>query len=125
VSQEKRNEEGKLVLDKGWQVKGAVQNSRGRFRLEILHIEGSIDLYGVTLNQHSLDNLFARRLLENWAILQAEYVERLRPLNRGISQTGRDMHRRLPRPKSQGSRAQVGSYVDPQKEIDKMRGGSL
>jgi hypothetical protein len=122
-SQEKRNRDGELILDKMWQVKGAVQNSRGELRLEILHIEGSIDLHGITLNQHSLDDLFARRLLENWAIFHAEYVEKLRPLNRGISQTGKDLRRLLL--KSQRNRASLGSYVDPQQEIDKMRGESL
>ena len=95
VNREKRSSGGQLILDKGWQVRGAVQNSGGKFLLESLHIDGSINLFGVTLNQQSLDDPFARRLLENWAILHAEYAENMHPLNRGISQSGKDLLRKL------------------------------
>jgi hypothetical protein len=94
-NKEKRSKSGELLMDKGWRVRGAIQNSHGEFRLEILHIEGSIDLHGVTLNQHSFDDPFVRRLLENWTILYAEYGEKLHPLNRGVSQGGKDLFRKL------------------------------
>jgi hypothetical protein len=89
--QEKRKK-GELVDYSGWQVRGSIQNSRGEFSLQVLKIEDSISLLGVRLNQHSFDDLFARRLLENWAILYSEQIEHLYPLNRAISQGIRDLH---------------------------------
>jgi hypothetical protein len=92
---EKRGKTGELILDKGWRVQGGIQNSDGDLRLEILDIKGSINLNGITLNQHSLSDPFVRRLLENWTILHAKYVEKLYPKNCGISQEGKDLLRKL------------------------------
>jgi len=81
----------------GWSVRGAVQNWLGQCRLQQLKIEGAVKICGVVLNQHSLDDLFARLLLESWAILHSERFENLRPLNRdiptGIHQSTKDLLR--------------------------------
>jgi hypothetical protein len=50
---------------------------------------------GVRLNQHDFDDLFARRLLENWAILYSEQIDHFYSLNRAISQGSRDLHRMM------------------------------
>src|ERR1035441_8019767 len=72
----------------GWSVRGAIQNSLGKCYLEYLIIEGAINMCGVELNQHSFDDLFARLLLENWAIFQSEQhkeqIDNLYPRNRDI-----------------------------------------
>jgi hypothetical protein len=83
------------TLPGGWWVRGAVRKSGGDLRLEILKIEGCVNIAGITLSQSSLDDVFARRLLENWAILYARDTEGLRPYNRGISQSGKDLLRKL------------------------------
>jgi len=86
--------DGSAKVESGWSVRGAVQNSIGKCHLQYLTIEGAIKIYGVELNRHSSDDLFARLLLENWAILHSERVEKLRPLNRdiptGIHQSTKD-----------------------------------
>ena len=78
----------------GWSVRGAIQNSLGQYYLQRLTIEGAVNICGVVLNQHSLDDLFARLLLENWAVLYSERFETLRPRNRdiptGIHQSTKD-----------------------------------
>jgi hypothetical protein len=77
----------------GWWIRGAVQMSRGNFRLETLKIKGSIRFMGVILNQDDLQDPHARRLLENWAILHARNMENLYPYNCGISQGTKDFRR--------------------------------
>jgi hypothetical protein len=72
------------TLESGWSVRGAIQNSLGKCHLQYLTIEGSIDMCGVILDQHSFDDYFSRLLLENWAILHAEGFDGLRPRNRDI-----------------------------------------
>ncbi len=78
-------------------VRGAIQNSLGKCHLQYLTIEGSVDMCGVKLSQHSLEDYFSRLLLENWAIFHAERFENLRPLNRfirtGIHQGTKDFLR--------------------------------
>jgi hypothetical protein len=71
-------------MKSGWSVRGSVQNSLGKCHLQYLTIEGSVDICGVKLNQHSFEDYFARLLLENWAIFHAEGFEMLRSLNRNI-----------------------------------------
>jgi hypothetical protein len=68
----------------GWSVRGAIHNSLGKCHLQYLTIEGSVNMCGVKLNQHSFEDYFSRLLLENWAIFHAERFEELRPLNRDI-----------------------------------------
>ena len=82
-------------LPGGWWIRGAIQNSAGDFRLEVLKIRGSINIFGVILSDQSFDDPFARRLLKNWAILYARDVEKLHPYNRGVSQSGKDLRRKL------------------------------
>jgi hypothetical protein len=81
----------------GCSVRGAIQNSLGQCYLQRLTIEGAVKICGVILNQHSLDDHFARLLLENWAILHSERFQNLRPLNRdiptGIHQSTKDFLR--------------------------------
>jgi len=78
----------------GWSVRGAIQNSLGKCYLQYLTIEGAVKICGLELNQHDFDDLFARLLLENWAILHSEQFDNLRPLNRdiptGIHQSTKD-----------------------------------
>ena len=95
VPDDVRDRAGNLDLPGGWWIRGAIQRSGGNFRLEILKIDGFINFGGIVLSQASLDDPFARRLLENWAILHARDVEKLRPYNRGISQSGKDLFRKL------------------------------
>jgi hypothetical protein len=81
----------------GWSVRGAIQNSLKHCYLQQLAIEGAVRICGVVLNQNDLDDLFARFLLENWAILHSERIDKLRPRNRdiptGIHQGTKDFHR--------------------------------
>jgi hypothetical protein len=88
---EVRDSNGVLKLKSGWQVRGSVQNSNGKFSLEILTVEGFFDLNGVMLNEHSFDCPFARKLLENWAILSSERTDKLRLLNRGVRQSNKHL----------------------------------
>ncbi|MHB1701843.1 MAG: GIY-YIG nuclease family protein [Acidobacteriaceae bacterium] len=83
-TEEKRDLKGKVILETGWQVRGSVQNSRGNCTLQVLKFETSINVCGVILNQHSFDCPFARRLIENWAILCSQRLDKLRQLNRGV-----------------------------------------
>jgi hypothetical protein len=76
--------DGSAKVESGWSVRGAIQNSIGKCNLQHLTIEGSVNMCGVKLNQHSFDDLFARLLLENWAILHSERIDKLRPRNRDI-----------------------------------------
>jgi hypothetical protein len=75
-------------------VRGAIQNSLGKCYLQYLTIEGAVKICGVELNQHDFDDLFARLLLENWAILHSQKFDNLRPRNRaiptGIQQSTKD-----------------------------------
>ncbi len=82
-----RDKKGNLVLRSGWSVRGDIQRSDSNFTLQILMIEGAQNLKGVILNQHSFDDPFARRLLENWAICSQERNDHLRVKNRGVSQS--------------------------------------
>ena len=93
--EEKRDAKGAVILDAGWQVRGSIQNSHGKFSLQILNIEGSFNLCGVILNQHSFDDPFARKLLENWAILSSERLDKLHKLNRGISASNKNFARSI------------------------------
>lgn len=68
----------------GWSVRGAIQNSLGECSLQRLKIEGDVNFCGLTINQHDLDDLFVRLLVENWAILYSEQLDGLRPRNRDI-----------------------------------------
>jgi hypothetical protein len=70
--------------------RGAIQNSLGQYTLQRLTIVGSVKLCGVILNQNSFDDPFARRLLENWAILHSEQIDDLHALNHGIHQGSKD-----------------------------------
>jgi|WetSurMetagenome_2_1015567.scaffolds.fasta_scaffold68337_3 hypothetical protein len=76
--------DGSAKLESGWSVRGAIRNSIGKCYLQYLTIEGTVNMCGVELNQHSFDDLFARLLLENWAILHSERIDKLRPRNRDI-----------------------------------------
>jgi hypothetical protein len=110
----------------GWSVRGSIVRADGNFKLEVLAVEGAIDLNGVILNQHSFDDPFERTLLENWAIRSSELVDRLTPINRGISQSGKDFWNKLrsSRKKHTGSRSTseyLNSYVDPMQEIAHLR----
>jgi hypothetical protein len=84
-------------MKSGWSVRGAIQNSLGKCCLQYLTIEGSVNMCGVKLNQHSFEDYFSRLLLENWAIFHAERFEEQRPLNRdivvGIHQGTKDLRR--------------------------------
>jgi hypothetical protein len=79
----------------GWRVRGHIQNSGGKFRLEILKITRPVNIGGVILSESSFDDPFARRMLENWAILYSRDVEKLRPLNSGLSESAKDLTRKL------------------------------
>jgi hypothetical protein len=92
---EKRDLAGNLLLKPGWPVRGSIQNSAGDCSLQILKIEGSINLCGVVLDEDSFDDPFARRLLENWTILYSESVDKLRPLNRGSRKSSKIFQRLL------------------------------
>ena len=93
--EEKRDAKGVVILEAGWQVRGSIQNSHGEFSLQVLNIEGSFNLFGVTLNQQSLDDPFARKLLENWAILSSERLDKLHRLNRGIPSSSKRFARSI------------------------------
>jgi hypothetical protein len=83
---EVRNTDGTLKDYDGGQVRGEIQNSRGVFSIQILRIEGCLEINGVKLNATCFDDTFSRILLENWAILHAEQVEKYYVLNCGIDQ---------------------------------------
>jgi hypothetical protein len=91
----KRDKNGVIKVQTGWHVRGAIQNSCGELSLQILAVESSLRLGEVLLNQHSFDDPFSRVLLENWAILSSEYVDHLRPSNRGISQPMKTLQKKL------------------------------
>lgn len=78
----------------GWSVRGAIQNSLGKCYVQRMTIEGTVNIYGLKIAQPDLDDLFVRLLLENWAVLDAERNEKLRPRNRdiprGIHQSTKD-----------------------------------
>jgi hypothetical protein len=81
----------------GKSVHAAISDSLGKCYLQYLTIEGAVEMCGVKIVQHSFDDLFARLLLENWAIFHAERIEKLPPLNRdiptGIPQSTKDDYR--------------------------------
>jgi len=83
-AREVRNADGELRDYGGWPVRGEIQGSCGEFSLQILRIEGCLDLYGVKLNATCFDDPFARVLLENWAVLHAKQVEKYHVLNCGV-----------------------------------------
>jgi hypothetical protein len=88
---ERRDENGEIILPDGWHVRGCVLNSGGIFTLQVLTISGAISLNGVVLSQNDLDNTFARVLLENWAILSSELIDKMSPTNRGIAQSIKEL----------------------------------
>jgi len=92
---EQRDKSGKLMLKAGWSLRGAIQRSEGKFALQVLTIEGGFDFFRVVLSQHSFDDPFERRLLENWAIRSSELDDHLHLLNRGISQPAKDLLRMI------------------------------
>ena len=66
-------------------VSDAIKNSIGKCSLEYLTIDGTLAICGLTLDQNSFGDPFARLLLENLAILQAEKTEKTwRSLNRKV-----------------------------------------
>ena len=85
-AREVRNTVGTLKDYDGWPVRGEIQNSRGVFSIQILRIEGCLEMYGVRLNATCFDDPFSRILLEHWAILHAKQVEKYHVLNHGIDQ---------------------------------------
>lgn len=111
--QERRGKDEELLLDSGYQVKGAIANSDGEFSLQLLTVEGSLNLFGVVLNEASFDDLFARKLLENWAILHAERSEGLYLLNRGMRQGIKDFWRKA-------KAARQSNAEDPIEEMQSM-----
>ena len=86
----RRLAEGSDNLPRVLLTRGAIQNSLGQCTLQRLTIVGSVKLCGVLLNQNSFDDPFARRLLENWAILHSEQIDDLHALNHGIHQGSKD-----------------------------------
>jgi hypothetical protein len=99
---ERRDECGELILGDAWRVIGvigAIENSKGDFSLEVLELKAPIKIAGVMVN--SFEDPFARRFLENLALLHAVQVENLRPLNSGVSQGSKDFRRKA---KAAGSR---------------------
>jgi hypothetical protein len=68
----------------GWSVRGGIEDSLGECYLQHLTIEGAVRICGVVISQHDIDDFFARLLLENWAILHSERIDKLRPRNRDI-----------------------------------------
>jgi len=88
---------GSKKVVSGWSVRGAIQNSLGKCYLQYLTIEGAVEVCGVFINQHDFDDFPARLILENWAILHSERVEKLRLLNRdirtGMQQSTKDFFR--------------------------------
>jgi hypothetical protein len=101
---ERRNDCDELILDDAWKVRGSIQKSGGCFSLEVLRIKNFIKLPGVVINEHSLEDPFARRLLENLTLLYALQHEGLHPLNMGVSQGARDFWR-----KAKAARNESGS----------------
>jgi hypothetical protein len=83
---EVRNTDGTLKDYDGWPVRGEIQNSRGVFSIQILRIEGCLEIYGVKLNATCFDDHFSRILLENWAILHAKQIDKYHVLNCGVDQ---------------------------------------
>jgi len=92
-AREVRDTDGNLKDYDGSQVRGEIQNSRGMFSIQILRIEGCLNLYGVKLNATCFDDPFSRILLENWAILHAKQIEKYHVLNRGVDQGTRFLQR--------------------------------
>jgi len=84
----KQQSEGTTKDSPGRRVRDAIKNSIGNCYLQYLTIEGAVKICGLELNQQSFVDLFKRRFLENWAILDSEQaskgIDKLRPLNRDI-----------------------------------------
>ena len=72
-----KNVSGRRVCD-------AIKKSIGKCYLEYLAIEGTINFCDIEIKQNSFNDLFARLLLENWAIFHSEQFDKYCPLNRGI-----------------------------------------
>jgi hypothetical protein len=89
----KRHTDGKLKNYGGAQVRGEILNSRGEFSVQSLTIEGCIHVHGAKLNATCLDDPFARRFLENWAILHSRQVEKYYVMNYGIDQGTKEFQR--------------------------------
>jgi hypothetical protein len=96
ADKEKRDTDNELILNSEWKVQGEIQNairdSLGECSLQLLAVKGSVCLCGVTLSETDFDNPFARRLLENWGILNS-VNEGLFPLNYGVHQATKDFQR--------------------------------
>ena len=90
-NEERRDENGEIILPDGWYTRGGVQQSEGAFVLQMLRIEGAISLAGIVFNQHSFDDPFARVLLENWAILSSKFIDKMSPTNWGIAQSTKEL----------------------------------
>jgi hypothetical protein len=84
----KQQSEGTTKDSPGRRVRDAIKNSIGSCFLQHLTIDGYAKICGLELNQERFVDLFARRLLENWAILDSEQAskgpDKLLPLNRDI-----------------------------------------
>jgi hypothetical protein len=89
----KRLKNGTLALESGWAVRGNVQNARGQFVVQVLAIQGSINIGGVSI-------------LENLAILHSERFDKLLQLNRGVPETSKNLIRGFKR-----SRVRTGSKI--------------
>jgi hypothetical protein len=108
---------GTLRLRPGWAVRGAIRNSEGDFKLQVLTIEGPVNFCGLTFGPDSIptpfEDSFLRRMLENWAILASEYVDHLHPLNRrGTPHTFQDLLKQV-RKKSSKKKKAAGAAQKP------------
>jgi hypothetical protein len=76
-------------------IRNAIKTSLGKCYLQYLTIEGIVETCGVELKQDSFAYLFARLLLENWAIMHTKEFGKLHPLNcdirSGIHQRTKDV----------------------------------
>ncbi len=103
-----KNPDGKWNAPEGWRVRGAIQNSIGRFVFQTLEITGKVNFNYLTFEADTiplpLDNAFIRRLLENWAILYSEYADHLHPLNSNWPREPGSLHDALKRIRKNAAR---------------------
>lgn len=88
-----RSAEGRLKDYGGAPVRGEIRNSRGEFTIQLLEIEGCLDVCGVKLNATRFADSFARVFLESWAILHAIQVEKYHVLNCSVDEGIRYLQR--------------------------------